>query len=180
MEFIFEEDLTQLESENLIMSMYQEDNRTSTQQLHSFWKYCYEPKKNFDHLNQFEQSPVSSEQELEEFLIEAPLVHETWFIERSLDQVIIGMLVLDNDSFDDLPMIDLYIGLPYTRKGYASEAIELYFEYLKEHEIDTVYTSVLKENTPAIQFLTSLGYTKVNQVPEDLDDPSIDLYKRLL
>jgi len=77
-------------------------------------------------------------------------------------------------------MIDLYIGLPFIRQGFESEAIELYLEYLKEHEIDRVYTTVLNENAPAIQFLNSLSYELVKNKPEDLDDPSISLYKKII
>jgi RimJ/RimL family protein N-acetyltransferase len=90
------------------------------------------------------------------------------------------MLVFNNNSFDDIPMIDLYIGLPFIRNGYATEAIQLYFQYLKEHEMDSVYMTVLKENETAIQFLGSLGYKQIEIKPQELSDPSILLYKKAL
>ena len=71
-------------------------------------------------------------------------------------------LVAIKDGFE----VGYHIAKPYTRNGYATEALKAFIDYMIPYKhIDRVYGICISENTASVRVLEKCGFTKEYEGP---------------
>ncbi|SKA41213.1 Acetyltransferase (GNAT) domain-containing protein [Chitinophaga eiseniae] len=66
--------------------------------------------------------------------------------------------------------IGYQIFAPHRRKGYAREAVTAVFNWAEEHfQVYRFVASIAPDNRPSLNLVTSLGFTKVDEVMDETD-----------
>lgn len=126
--------------------------------LSELWGNCFEGESNSSHMNRYVPMPVPNQAILDNFLITGKK-YSTWLIKRIFEQDIIGFIIFG----DFIPQcesnsIGFNIGLDYTRKGYAIEALSSLINFAKENQIQKLFGYCFEKNFPSIKTMEKCGF----------------------
>lgn len=110
-----------------------------------------------------------SEADVEEWLISTtPRDRRAYAVLRAEDQVFIGVLDLTIGGHSGPAHIAFWIGRPYWRQGYATEAVRRLLRFLfGERKLASVNAESFPENDAAIRVLGKVGFRALNRTMRD-------------
>jgi RimJ/RimL family protein N-acetyltransferase len=82
--------------------------------------------------------------------------------ERIIDPTFLGCISLRLGCEPDCPELGYWLGRPYWKQGYMSEAVELIKAFAFGHlDLDCIWAGCLPENRPSILVLERSGFARI-------------------
>lgn len=141
-------------------------NNKSVAEINNLLQNCFEGSENWHHMIQHipEKFQPRSKTDIGHFL-KRP---DTWLIKRNNEQDIIGFLSHGNFLPGMPNNIGFNVGLQYTGKGYATEALKALLQHLKTKGYNETFGHCLETNTASIKTMEKCGFMLLSHtiVPE--------------
>jgi RimJ/RimL family protein N-acetyltransferase len=139
-------------------------NSKTNDELHELWVKNYEGAENQHHIHAFvaRQYQVPNERALSWFLQNQPT---SWLIKRRDSNDIIGYIIF-GDLGSLINNVGFTIGLEFSRKGYASEALLELINYLRLKGIKEAFGYCLETNIGSIRTKEKCGFENLGRTGE--------------
>ena len=131
-------------------------NNKTVAEIDELLQNCFEGTENWHHMTAHipDKFKPSTKSNIGSFL-RSP---DTWLIKRNLEQDIIGFLSHGNFLPGMPNNIGFNIGLSYTGKGYATEALNALLEHLRGQAYSETFGHCLESNIASIKTMEKCGF----------------------
>lgn len=127
--------------------------------IQELWNNVFGTEELKNHINQYAPYPINDIQTLTQFMnSQNEDVYSVWIIKKKEEKETIGLIVHGN-YFPGLPNnFGIFIGVPYTRNGFATETLKKLLEYLLNKGFTEVFGHCYEINMGSIGMMRACDF----------------------